>query len=301
MHNKVVYHAMKTLHSFGFPVLRFNFRGAGLSEGEHDQGRGEVDDVRAALDWLNSEFHLPIVFCGFSFGAATGLRAACGDERVAGLISLGTPVAAAGRSYMYSFLNGCSKPKLFVSGSRDQYSPREELVHLVEIAPEPKELEIIEDAPDVDTLVVAIGGGGLISGVALAAKALKPNIKIIGVEPVGAPTLHESIAAGRLVELASLDTAAVTLAPRRSEDLNLAIIREAVERIVLVGDEEMRAAARWLWREAGIATELSGAASVAALLTSRYRRAAGERVCAIVCGAGSDGFEQVPSAGTGAG
>jgi threonine dehydratase len=162
-------------------------------------------------------------------------------------------------------------------------------------------LEIIEDAPDVDTLVVAIGGGGLISGVALAAKALKPNIKIIGVEPVGAPTLHESIAAGRLVELASLDTAAVTLAPRRSEDLNLAIIREAVERIVLVGDEEMRAAARWLWREAGIATELSGAASVAALLTSRYRRAAGERVCAIVCGAGSDGFEQVPSAGTGAG
>jgi alpha/beta superfamily hydrolase len=146
MHNKVVYHAMKTLHSFGFPVLRFNFRGAGLSEGEHDQGRGEVDDVRAALDWLSSEFHLPIVFCGFSFGAATGLRAACGDERVAGLISLGTPVAAAGRSYMYSFLNGCSKPKLFVSGSRDQYSPREELVHLVEIAPEPKELEIIDGA-----------------------------------------------------------------------------------------------------------------------------------------------------------
>ena len=162
-------------------------------------------------------------------------------------------------------------------------------------------LEILADAPDIDTLIVAVGGGGLISGVALAAKALKPNIKIIGVEPVGAPTLHESIAAGRLVELASLDTAAVTLAPRRSEDLNLAIIREAVERIVLVGDEEMRAAARWLWREAGIATELSGAASVAALLTSRYRRAAGERVCAIVCGAGSDGFEQVPSAGTGAG
>src|SRR5437764_2244371 len=104
MHNKVVYHAMKTLHSFGFPVLRFNFRGAGLSEGTHDHGRGEVDDVRAALDWLDAQFHLPILFCGFSFGAATGLRAACPDDRVKGLISLGTPVAAEGRTYNFQFL-----------------------------------------------------------------------------------------------------------------------------------------------------------------------------------------------------
>src|SRR5205807_9013985 len=74
MHNKVVFHAMKTLNSLGFPVLRFNFRGAGLSEGRHDRGRGEVEDVRAALSWLDSEFHLPMLFCGFSFGAATGLR-----------------------------------------------------------------------------------------------------------------------------------------------------------------------------------------------------------------------------------
>src|SRR5258708_7642115 len=103
MHNKVVYHAMKTLNSFGFPVLRFNFRGAGLSEGRHDQGRGEVEDVRAALNWLDSEFHLPILFCGFSFGAATGLRAAYADDRVKGLISLGTPVAVEGRIYAYEF------------------------------------------------------------------------------------------------------------------------------------------------------------------------------------------------------
>ena len=69
VHNKVVYRAMKALNEFGFPALRFNFRGAGLSEGRHDQGRGEVDDVRAALDWLDNEFHLPVIFCGFSFGA----------------------------------------------------------------------------------------------------------------------------------------------------------------------------------------------------------------------------------------
>lgn len=146
MHNKVVYHAMKALHSFGFPVLRFNFRGAGLSDGEHDRGRGEVDDVRAALDWLESHFHLPIVFCGFSFGAATGLQAACGDGRVAGLISLGTPLAIDDRGYSYQFLKDCSRPKLFVSGSRDQYSPPEALARVVELSAEPKEMVVVEGA-----------------------------------------------------------------------------------------------------------------------------------------------------------
>jgi threonine dehydratase len=156
-------------------------------------------------------------------------------------------------------------------------------------------LEILANAPELDTLLVAIGGGGLISGVAIAAKALKPDIRVIGVEPAGAPTLHESLAAGRVVELTSVDTAAVTLAPRRSEPLNFAIIREAVERIVLVDDAEMRAAACWLWNEIGIAAELSGAATVAAVLAGHYRPAPEERVCAIVCGAGTDGM---PGAGT---
>lgn len=151
-------------------------------------------------------------------------------------------------------------------------------------------LEILEQAPDVDTLLVAIGGGGLISGIAIAAKALKPCIHIIGVEPKGAPTLHESIAAGHLVELTTLDTAAVTLAPRRSDELNLAIIGQTVERIVLVDDKEMREAAQWLWREAGISAELSGAAAVAALLGGHYRPAPEERLCAIVCGTGTEGL-----------
>lgn len=151
-------------------------------------------------------------------------------------------------------------------------------------------LEILEEAPDLDTLLVAIGGGGLISGIAIAAKALKPSIRIIGVEPVGAPTLHDSLVAGRLVELTHLDTAAVTLAPRRSEPANFAIVRQAVERIVLVEDTEMRSAARWLWHEIGVAAELSGAAAVAALLSGRYQAMAGEQICALVCGAGTDGI-----------
>jgi len=151
-------------------------------------------------------------------------------------------------------------------------------------------LETLDQAPDLDTLLVAIGGGGLISGIAIAAKALKPSIRIVGVEPVGAPTLHDSLTAGRLVELASLDTAAVTLAPRCSEPVNFAIVREAVEQIVLVEDAEMRSAARWLWREIGVAAELSGAAAVAALLSGRYQMMADARVCAVVCGAGTDGI-----------
>jgi alpha/beta superfamily hydrolase len=146
MHNKVVYHAMKALGSFGFPVLRFNFRGAGLSEGMHDEGRGEVDDVRAALNWLRSEFHRPMVFAGFSFGASTGLRASCPDPDVKLLISLGTPVAAEGRIYAYRFLAECKKPKLFVSGDHDQFGPLQELGRVVGNAAEPKKLVVVPNA-----------------------------------------------------------------------------------------------------------------------------------------------------------
>lgn len=147
MHNKVVFHAMKALNSFGFPVLRFNFRGTGLSQGEHDHGRGEIDDVRAALEWLDHEFHLPLIFAGFSFGAAVGLNAACADNRVQALIGLGTPVAPVDdRSYEFDFLRSCDKPKLFVSGSRDQFGPRALLERLVSFVHDPKKLVVIESA-----------------------------------------------------------------------------------------------------------------------------------------------------------
>lgn len=131
MHNKVVYHAMKALTSLGIPVMRFNFRGTGRSEGTHDFGKGEVDDVHAALAWLQQEFGLPILFAGFSFGANVGLRACCGDPRVAGIISLGTPMHAAGRDYTYRFLPGCPQPKLFISGTNDEFASIESIEALV--------------------------------------------------------------------------------------------------------------------------------------------------------------------------
>jgi alpha/beta superfamily hydrolase len=147
MHNKVVFHAMKALNSFGFPVLRFNFRGTGLSAGEHDHGAGETEDVRAALDWLGREFHLPMIFAGFSFGAAIGLRAACQDDRVRAVVGLGVPLNPVDeRSYDFSFLHSCHKPKLFVSGSRDQFATRPNLEMLVNSLPEPKKLVIIDSA-----------------------------------------------------------------------------------------------------------------------------------------------------------
>jgi len=147
LHNKVVFHAMKALNSFGFPVLRFNFRGTGLSQGEHDSGIGELDDVRTALDWLDREFRLPLVFAGFSFGAAVGLRVASADARVKAVIGLGIPIVPADEQiYDFEFLKACGKPKLLVSGARDQFGPRKLLEGLHAALPEPKKLVIIEGA-----------------------------------------------------------------------------------------------------------------------------------------------------------
>jgi len=138
LHNKVVFHAMKALNNFGFPVLRFNFRGTGLSEGEHASGIGELDDVRTALAWLEREFPLPIVFAGFSFGAAVGLRAACDYDRVSALIGLGVPAVPIPTNA------AVPKPKLFISGARDNFAPPGTIESLVSTFAEPKKLIRIE-------------------------------------------------------------------------------------------------------------------------------------------------------------
>jgi uncharacterized protein len=143
MHNKVVYQAAKALHRTGAPVLRFNFRGAGLSEGVHDKGLGERDDVQAAIDYLAREFPgKPILLAGFSFGAWVGLREGCEDPRVNELIGLGIPVNNSDLSY----LRGCAKPKLFIQGGEDQFGARADVEALYETLPEPKRLVIVEGA-----------------------------------------------------------------------------------------------------------------------------------------------------------
>jgi hypothetical protein len=159
LHNKVVFQAAKALHRRAIPVLRFNFRGAGQSEGEHDKGTGERDDVRSALDFLAAKFPgRPILLTGFSFGAWVGLRVGCEDVRVSDLIGLGIPV----NSFDLSFLYGCVKPKLFVQGGNDPFGSREKVEALFDTVPEPKKLVIVEDADHffmgrLDPMSAAIG------------------------------------------------------------------------------------------------------------------------------------------------
>ncbi len=121
MHNPVVFHCARALHDAGFETLRINFRGVGESTGTHDQGRGETDDARDALDYLlRAQPHArEVVVAGFSFGAAVALRLGCADERVHRLIGIAAPAG----SYDLGFLARCTKPKLFVHGDRDDVAP----------------------------------------------------------------------------------------------------------------------------------------------------------------------------------
>lgn len=150
-------------------------------------------------------------------------------------------------------------------------------------------IEILDELGDVETLIVAIGGGGLIAGIATAVKARQPSVRIIGVEPVGSPTLHRSLAAGRVVRLPEVTTRVATMACGMTEEPIFEIVRRSVDEVVLIKDDDMLDAARWLWFEFGIAADLSGAAAVAALRAARVRTNPGERVCGLVCGAGSEG------------
>jgi len=123
LHNKVVFRAARCLARAGYGVLRFNFRGAGLSDGRFDSGRGEVDDFRAALDEAERRGGVPIAAGGFSFGSAAGLRAIPGDPRVTAFIGVGVPFA----SEPPDSLPVPKVPALFVVGSEDVYCPPEML------------------------------------------------------------------------------------------------------------------------------------------------------------------------------
>ena len=127
MHNKVVFRAAAALNDSGLTTLRINFRGVGQSSGSHDEGRGELDDVRAALDYLEANYPgLPITLCGFSFGARVGLEVGIDDIRVLNLISIGTPL----NKYDFSFLEACRKPILFVHGEEDEFGAVKEVEQL---------------------------------------------------------------------------------------------------------------------------------------------------------------------------
>jgi uncharacterized protein len=145
MHNKVVFRAASALNDAGLFTLRINFRGVGQSTGEHDEGRGELEDVRAGLDYLTENYGgQPLTLCGFSFGARVGLEVGISDRRVDYLISIGTPVD----KYDFGFLAECRKPILFVHGAQDEFGRVDKLQRLVTMVEKQTavQLSVIEGA-----------------------------------------------------------------------------------------------------------------------------------------------------------
>jgi hypothetical protein len=139
MHNKVVFRAGQALNDARLAVLRINFRGVGQSTGTHDDGIGEKEDVRVALDYLGEKFpNEEITLAGFSFGSRVGTETVLGDERVRRLISIGTPVD----KYDFSFLENCRRPILFVHGETDEFGSVENLRALVSRLPIEAEAEL---------------------------------------------------------------------------------------------------------------------------------------------------------------
>jgi alpha/beta superfamily hydrolase len=146
MHNKVVFRVAKGLRRSGHVVMRFNYRGVNLSEGEYAHGEGELHDARVALEVLLSRYPaLPLTLAGFSFGSRIVLRMGCAPDSLAPrrVIAVGFPTVYKDRS----FLDGCTVPRIFIQSTRDQYGPVDELQPLVEALPEPKQLIWI-DAED---------------------------------------------------------------------------------------------------------------------------------------------------------
>jgi threonine dehydratase len=139
-------------------------------------------------------------------------------------------------------------------------------------------LEILEDIPDMDAILVAIGGGGLIAGMSTAIRARRPGVRIIGIEPEGSPTLKASLDAGHVVTLDAVTSRVPTMSCRRTDEQVFETVRRKVDEIVLVTDDEM-----------GVAADLSGAASLAALRKGLTALVKARHVCALVCGAGAEG------------
>jgi alpha/beta superfamily hydrolase len=143
MNNKVVYRIARVFHEAGFAVLRFNFRGVGLSEGTHDEGLGEEGDLSAAMALVELKFPgAKLWLGGFSFGSAVMLRVGCRDPRPVGLVAAGFPVS----KYELPDESRCDKPKLFVQGALDEFGPVNQLEVFVSGLAEPKQLVVIEGA-----------------------------------------------------------------------------------------------------------------------------------------------------------
>jgi uncharacterized protein len=149
MHTKVVYRGAKGLARIGCAVLRFNFRGVGQSAGTFDQGEGEKEDFKAALDYMAARYPgSPLWAAGFSFGAWVALEVGATDDRVTALIGIAPPVATSISGHNYTFENTLTstKPKFFVQGEADEVCPLEGMWSFYGKLEEPKELVVVDAA-----------------------------------------------------------------------------------------------------------------------------------------------------------
>jgi hypothetical protein len=145
MHTKAVFQGSKSLVRIGCAVLRFNFRGVGSSEGEFDEGRGEIEDFKAALDFMAARYlNVPVWAAGFSFGSWIALETGAADPRVSALIGLAPPVTRQG--YAFPLTLETTKPKFFVQGDLDELCPLKDLWAFYAKLKEPKELVVIDGA-----------------------------------------------------------------------------------------------------------------------------------------------------------
>ena len=147
MHNKVVHRIGRGLRRAGAVVLRFNYRGVNLSEGEYAHGEGELEDARAALRYLRGRYsELPFTLAGFSFGSSIVLRLGCeagsDGNRARRIVAVGFPTSIQDRSY----LDGCTIPRIFLQSTHDPFGPAKELEALVQGLPEPKRVVLVEAA-----------------------------------------------------------------------------------------------------------------------------------------------------------
>ncbi len=141
MHNKVVHRTARALRNSGHVVLRFNFRGVGKSEGRHDLGVGEIEDARAALDWLLGRYPgLPYTLAGFSFGSRVVLALGCALQNAARVIAIGFPA----KRDPVGVLASCTVPKVFIQSTHDEYGPPPEMQTFYAQVAEPKRLIWVE-------------------------------------------------------------------------------------------------------------------------------------------------------------
>ena len=141
MHNKVVYRIARGLRKSGAVVLRFNYRGVNLSEGQYGHGAGETEDAKAALAWLRDRYpELPYSLAGFSFGSRIVLQIACRDPGVRRVIAVGFPTTYKNRDY----LKDCRTEKVFIQSTRDEHGPVADLEQVFSTLHEPKRMLLVE-------------------------------------------------------------------------------------------------------------------------------------------------------------